>query len=72
VLGGHLEVFRQFGAVPRLVVWDQEGCIGQWHGPKMVFTNEFQAFRGTLGMGHGSANELTPRPRASWSGPTAT
>ena len=51
VLGGHLEVIRQFGAVPRMVVWDQEGAIGQWHGPKMVFTNAFQAFKGTLGMG---------------------
>jgi transposase len=51
VLGGHLEVIRQFGAVPRLVVWDQEGAIGQWHGPKMVFTEAFQAFKGTLGMG---------------------
>lgn len=51
VLGGHLQVIRQFGSVPRMVVWDQEGAIGQWHGPKMVFTEAFQAFRGTLGMG---------------------
>jgi transposase len=51
VLGGHLQVIRHFGAVPRMVVWDQEGAIGQWHGPKMVFTDAFQAFRGTLGMG---------------------
>jgi transposase len=51
LLGGHLEVLRQFRAVPRLVVWDQEGAIGQWHGPKMVFTEAFQAFKGTLGMG---------------------
>jgi len=51
VLGGHLEVLRQFRAVPRCAVWDQEGAIGQWHGPKMVFTPAFQAFRGVLGMG---------------------
>lgn len=51
VLGGHLEVIRQFGAVPRSAVWDQESCIGRWHGPKMAFTAEFQAFRGSLGMG---------------------
>jgi transposase len=51
VIGGHLEVLRQFRAVPRCAVWDQEGAIGQWHGPKMVFTEAFQAFRGTLGMG---------------------
>jgi hypothetical protein len=45
VLGGHLEVLRQFRAVPRCAVWDQEGAIGQWHGPTMVFTPAFQAFR---------------------------
>jgi hypothetical protein len=33
------------------VVWDQEGAIGQWRGREMVFTAEFQGFRGTLGMG---------------------
>ena len=51
VLGGHLEVLRQFGAVPRKAVWDQEGAVGQWRGRVMAFTDEFQAFRGTLGMG---------------------
>jgi transposase len=51
VLGGHLEVLRQFRAVPRMAVWDQEGAVGAWHGPKMVFTEAFQAFKGTLGMG---------------------
>lgn len=51
VLGGHLEVIRQLGAVPRRVVWDQEGCIGQWRRGQMVLTEAFQAFRGTLGMG---------------------
>ncbi len=38
VLGGHLEVLRQFGAVPRKAVWDQEGAIGRWRGREMVFT----------------------------------
>ncbi len=51
VLGGHLELLRQFRAIPRMAVWDQEGAIGQWRGPKMVFTEAFQSFRGTLGMG---------------------
>jgi transposase len=51
VMGGHLEVLRQFRAVPRCAIWDQEGAIGCWHGPKMTFTDAFQAFRGTLGMG---------------------
>lgn len=51
VLGGKLRVLEQFGAVPRTAVWDQEGCIGRWRGGEMSFTAEFQAFRGTLGMG---------------------
>jgi hypothetical protein len=46
-----LSVIRQFGAVPRKAVWDQEGCIGQIHGGKQRLTAEYQAFRGILGMG---------------------
>jgi transposase len=51
VLGGKLMVLSQLGAVPRVAVWDQEGCIGQWHHGRQRLTAEFQAFRGTLGMG---------------------
>jgi len=51
VLSGHLRVVEQFGAVPRKVVWDQEGAIGQWRGRQMSFSAEFSRFRGTLGMG---------------------
>jgi transposase len=51
VLAGMLHVLDLFGAVPRTAVWDQEGCIGQWRQGRQVLTREFQAFRGTLGMG---------------------
>ena len=51
VLGGHLACLRSFGAVPRLGVYDQEGCIGQWRGRRAVFTDAFNSFRGVLGMG---------------------
>ena len=51
VLAGHLEVLGQFRAVPRKVIWDQASAIGQWRRGDMSFTAEFQAFRGTLGMG---------------------
>jgi transposase len=51
VCGGMLHVLDQFGALPRTAVWDQEGCIGQWRQGRQVLTGEFQAFRGTLGMG---------------------
>jgi len=51
VLLGMLCCFEQLGAVPRQVVWDGEGCIGQWRRGKQAFTEEFQRFRGTLGVG---------------------
>jgi hypothetical protein len=51
VLWGMLRCFEQMGGVPRTIVWDGEGCIGQWRRGKEVFTADFQAFRGTLGAG---------------------
>jgi transposase len=51
VLWGMIRCFEQLGGVPRLVVWDGEGCIGQWRRGKQVLTADFQAFRGTLGAG---------------------
>jgi transposase len=51
VLSGQLEVLRQFGAVPRRLVWDQEGCIGRRRGGETTLTGEFSAFIGTLGTG---------------------
>ena len=50
VLGGMSHVLGQFGAVPRLWVWDQEGCIGQWVHGRQRLTAEFQAFRGVFGV----------------------
>jgi transposase len=51
VLSGMLHCFEQIGAVPRTAVWDGEGCIGQWRRGKECLTEEYQRFRGTLGMG---------------------
>src|SRR5947207_1666402 len=51
VLGGHLEVLGQFGALSRKVIWDQEASIGRWVGKEMRFTGAFQSLRGTLGIG---------------------
>jgi transposase len=58
VLGGHLECLLDLGAVPRLGVYDNEPAIGRRRGPKPEFTEAFQRFRGTLGMG---AHILRPR-----------
>lgn len=51
VLGGMLVCLDQIGAVPRTLVWDGEGCIGQWRQGRQVLTAECQRFRGTLGVG---------------------
>lgn len=51
VLSGMLACFEQIGAIPRTAVWDGEGCIGQWRRGKEALTEEYQRFRGTLGMG---------------------
>lgn len=51
VLSGMLDVIERFGGVPRKAVWDQEGCIGQIRGGKQRLTDEYQSFRGVLGMG---------------------
>jgi transposase len=51
VLAGMLSCLQQIGGIPRTAVWDGEGCIGQWRRGKQVYTEEFQRFRGTLGMG---------------------
>lgn len=50
VTAGMLHVYAQFGALPRCAVWDQEGCIGQWRQGRPRLSDEFQAFRGTLGI----------------------
>jgi transposase len=51
VMAGMLQCFDQLGGVPRTVVWDGEGCIGQWRGGRQVLTEDFQRFRGALGCG---------------------
>lgn len=63
VLGGHLQVLRQFGAVPRRLVWDQEGCIGRRRRGETTLTAEFSAFIGTLGTGAVILNAADPEAK---------
>ncbi|HEY2834551.1 MAG TPA: IS21 family transposase [Sporichthyaceae bacterium] len=46
------------GAVPRVLVWDGEGAVGEYGGGRNKLTAECQAFRGTL-----AAKVLVLRPR---------
>jgi len=52
---GHL---TELGAVPRVLVWDGEGAVGEYGGGRNKLTAECQAFRGTL-----AAKVLILRPR---------
>jgi transposase len=49
LIPGHWLLLNRFGAVPRELVWDQEGAVGAWRRGKPVLTEAFEAFRGTLG-----------------------
>jgi hypothetical protein len=51
VLGGHLRVLRQFGALPRMVVWDQEGAIRPVARAPHGLHRGLAALRGTFGIG---------------------
>lgn len=51
VLGGHRWCLTELGAVPRKGVYDGEPAISTRRGGRVWFTQEFLAFKGTLGMG---------------------
>jgi transposase len=48
---GQWEVICQLGAVPKALVWDNEGAVGSWRKGRPQLTDAFQAFRGLLGCG---------------------
>lgn len=51
LIAGHWQLLQQAGAVPRELVWDNESAVGSWRAGKPRLTDEFEAFRGTLGIG---------------------
>ncbi len=48
---GQWEVICQLGAVPRVLVWDNESAVGSWRKGRPQLTEAFSAFRGLLGCG---------------------
>lgn len=50
LLAGHWVILSRLGRVPRALVWDNEGAVGSWRAGKPKLTDEFEAFRGTLGI----------------------
>jgi transposase len=50
LLAGMWALLAGWGAVPRMLVWDNEGAIGSWKSGRPALTTPMQAFRGTLGV----------------------
>jgi transposase len=55
---GWWQHLSRLGAVPRVLVWDGEGAVGEYAGGRNKLTRECHEFRGTLG-----AKVLVLRPR---------
>ncbi len=72
LIAGHWLLLEHLGAVPRALVWDNESAVGSWRAGRPKLTAEFEAFRGCSGSGSSSAGPAIRKPRAWWSGPTAT
>jgi transposase len=51
LIAGHWQLIQAIGAVPRQLVWDNEGAVGCWRRGKPMLTAEFEGFRGSLGIG---------------------
>jgi transposase len=49
LFAGWWQLFGQLGAVPRVLVWDGEGAIGQRRRRQTVLTEQAHAFGGVLG-----------------------
>ena len=51
LIAGHWQLLSAMGAVPRQLVWDNEGAVGSWRRGKPTLTEQFESFRGSLGIG---------------------
>jgi transposase len=50
LIAGHWLLLQRLGAVPRALVWDNESAVGSWRAGRPKLTDEFEAFRGMLGI----------------------
>jgi len=51
VLGGHLRLVTELGAVPKMGVYDGEPAISVRRGRQLIYTRDYLRLKGTLGMG---------------------
>ncbi|MDF2748352.1 MAG: Integrase catalytic region, partial [Propionibacteriaceae bacterium] len=47
---GHWLLLQRFGAAPRALVWDNESAVGSWRAGRPKLSEQFEAFRGLLGV----------------------
>ena len=50
LIAGHWLLLQRLGAVPRALVWDNESAVGSWRAGRPKLTDQFEAFRGMLGI----------------------
>jgi transposase len=50
LLAGHWQLLQRLGRVPRALVWDNEAAVGSWRAGRPKLTDQFEGFRGTLGI----------------------
>ncbi|AQW48279.1 transposase [Streptomyces hygroscopicus] len=50
LIAGHWRLLSGLGAVPKALVWDNEGTVGSWPGGRPHLTEDFAAFAGLLGI----------------------
>lgn len=58
LIAGHWLLLQRLGAVPRMLVWDNEPAVGSWRAGRPQLAEAFAAFAGTLGI-----SVLQCRPR---------
>ncbi len=51
LIAGHWQLLVAMGAVPRQLVWDNERAVGAWRRGKPTLSEEFESFRGSMGIG---------------------
>jgi hypothetical protein len=50
LIAGHWTLLQRWDRVPKALVWDNESAVGSWQAGKPKLTDDFAAFRGTLGI----------------------
>ena len=50
LIAGHWQLLTRWQAVPRALVWDNEAAVGSWRAGKPKLTDDFEVFRGMLGI----------------------